>query len=111
MLILMLIYVSELCPCAVIWFQMNFFGGLFGIFTQCMTLQVIYKLWIYLYRKVYFSIVYLHRDPISTKAFIQLISSLYEDIIRIKEKGKQRKEGHIMYSIFFYRRGIIYYII
>ena len=52
-----------------------------------------YKLWIYLYRKVYFSIVYLHRDLISTKTLIQLISALYEDIIRMKKGKKEKREG------------------
>ena len=46
--------------------------------------------------------MYMHKDPISTKALFefQLIFSLYEDIIRMEEKERERKMGHFMYSIF-----------
>ena len=65
-----------------------------------------YKLWIYLYNRIYFSIVYLHKDHMKTKALLQLISSLYVDIIRMKEKDKRekRKIGHMIYSNFFLQK-------
>ena len=61
-----------------------------------------YKLWIYLYRGIYFSKVYLHRYPISTKALLQLISSLHEDIIRMKEKERERREKNGAVDVFYF---------
>ena len=63
-----------------------------------------YELWVYLYNRIFIEIVYLHIDPIKTKAILQLISSLYKHILRVKGRTIQKKEqgvGHLMYSIFY----------
>ena len=114
-----------LISCDLYSYLFNFFGNIQGIFansriqTLGMTIHAadqrlffIFFLWVYFYNRKYFSIIYLHRDPISTKATLQLIFLLYEDIIEWK-KEKEREEGkmgHLMYSICFHRRGIIYYL-
>ena len=51
---------------------------------------------------IYFSIVYLHRDAISTKELLQLISSLYDDIIRMKEKERKRREKDGAFNVFHF---------
>ena len=52
-----------------------------------------YGLWIYLYTRIYCDKVYLHRDPINTKATPSTdIIPIYEDIIRVKEKEGKRRE-------------------
>lgn len=71
-----------------------------------------YELWVYLYNRIFFEIVYLHIDPIKTKAILQLISSLYRNIITVKGrkiKKEERGMGHLMYSFFY--TGEVWHII
>ena len=61
-----------------------------------------FKLQIYLYNRIYFRRLHLHRDPISTKVLLQLISSPYLDITRMKEKERKRKEKDWAFDVSFF---------